>query len=186
MELLTDRLKIREIEAADLETIHHLYCLPETDKFNTFGIPETSAVTKQLVMEWISAQIAFPRKKYVFAITARTLDFIGLIGLTFGKSTYKNAELWYKIHPKYWNQGFATEAIYEILKLCFTEFNLHRVTAGCAVENIASIRVLEKVGMIKEGQGRKILPIRGEWIDNFEFSILETDYLFGKGAKNSL
>ncbi len=47
--------------------------------------------------------------------------------------------------------------------------------AGCAVDNIGSIKVLEKVGMIKEGRGRQLLSLKNGWSDNFEYSILETD-----------
>ena len=57
----------------------------------------------------------------------------------------------------------------------FDTLKLHRIQAGCAVDNIGSIKVLEKVGMTKEGRGRQILPLKNGWSDNFEYSILETD-----------
>ena len=57
----------------------------------------------------------------------------------------------------------------------FTELNLHRIQAGCAVANAASIKVLEKVGFTKEGRRRQILPLSSGWSDNFEYAILETD-----------
>ena len=57
----------------------------------------------------------------------------------------------------------------------FDKLNLHRIQAGCAVENTGSIKVLEKVGMKREGRGRQILPLKSGWSDNFEYSILETD-----------
>ena len=47
--------------------------------------------------------------------------------------------------------------------------------AGVATENIQSIRVLEKSGMTREGLRRKVLPIRGEWVDNYEYAIVEDD-----------
>jgi [ribosomal protein S5]-alanine N-acetyltransferase len=53
---------------------------------------------------------------------------------------------------------------------------LHRIEAGCAVENIPSIKVLEKAGMTREGLKRKKLPIRGEWKDNYFYAILEEDF----------
>ena len=63
------------------------------------------------------------------------------------------------------------------MNFCFSELKLHRVEAGCATANIASIKVLKKCGMIKEAQRRKLLPIRGEWFDNFEYAILEEDFI---------
>ncbi len=44
-----------------------------------------------------------------------------------------------------------------------------------ATDNIASVKVLEKAGMENEGVRRKILPIRGEWKDNYHFAIVEDD-----------
>lgn len=55
------------------------------------------------------------------------------------------------------------------------KLKLHRIEAGCAVGNIASIKVLEKAGMIREGRLRQVLPLKSGWSDNFQYSILETD-----------
>jgi RimJ/RimL family protein N-acetyltransferase len=48
--------------------------------------------------------------------------------------------------------------------------------AGCAADNIGSIRTLEKVGMVKEGRKRKVLPLKSGWSDTFEYAILESDF----------
>jgi RimJ/RimL family protein N-acetyltransferase len=63
-----------------------------------------------------------------------------------------------------------------MLDFGFNTLNLHRIEAGCAVENIGSIRVLEKCGFTKEGRGRKVLPLKSGWSDNFEYAILETEF----------
>lgn len=93
-----------------------------------------------------------------------------------GKANFKNAEVWHKILPEHWQQGFATEALTQLLNFGFTDLRLHRIEAGCAVENSASIKVLEKVGMTREGCKRKVLPIRGNWVDNYFYAILDTDF----------
>jgi RimJ/RimL family protein N-acetyltransferase len=176
MELKTERLKLRKLSLTDLEKVHELHSLPETDKYNTLGIPETIEVTKQIVSEWLTSQNELPRKKFVFCVENNEKEFIGLIGVNIGRPAYKNAEIWFKLHSKYWNKGFATEAVNRVLHFSFIDLKLHRIEAGCAVENLASRRVLEKVGMIKEGHCRKLLPIRGQWVDNFEFGILDSDF----------
>jgi ribosomal-protein-alanine N-acetyltransferase len=176
MELQTERLKLREIALSDLENIHQLHSLPEVTEFNTLQVPDSIDTTNQLILQWRSAVREFPRTKYVFCIEDTQDEFIGLAGLNTGKPGYKSAEIWYKLHPKSWNKGYATETALRILKLCFDELELHRVEAGCAVGNSASIKVLEKIGMINEGRSREILPIRGQWLDNFKFAILESDF----------
>jgi len=58
---------------------------------------------------------------------------------------------------------------------CFNELNLHRVEAGCAVDNIGSIKVLEKAGMQREGRKRATLPLVSGWSDNYEYGILSSE-----------
>ena len=87
----------------------------------------------------------------------------------------KLGEIYYKLLPSYWGQGYATEIAKALIKSGFEDFLLHKVEAGVATENIRSIRVLEKSGMTTEGLRRKILPIRGEWKDNYHYAIVEDD-----------
>jgi RimJ/RimL family protein N-acetyltransferase len=178
MLLKTKRLLLKEIVLHDLEDIHALHSLPETDEFNTLGIPDSVEVTQQIMSEWILLAGQTPREKYVFRIEKEDDHaFVGLFGLNIGKEKFKNAEIWYKLHPKHWQQGYATEVVLRILDLCFNDLKLHRIEAGCATQNIGSIKVLEKSGFRREGQKRKILPIRGQWVDNYFYAILEEDFL---------
>ena len=178
MILQTNRLNLRQLLVTDLDKIHELLSLPETDQFNTLGIPPTIKATAGIVNKWLLEQDAIPRTSYIFCIdNNETNQFIGLIALNLGKPNFRTAEVWYKIHVDFWRQGYATEALNKLLKFGFNELKLHRIEAGCAVENIASGKVLEKVGMIKEGMKRKKLPVRGEWKDNFFYAILEEDFL---------
>jgi RimJ/RimL family protein N-acetyltransferase len=177
MEIQTERLKLEELSLNDLNAIHHLHSLVQTDEFNTLGIPETIQVTELLLTNWVDQQSTTPRVSYIFAIRLiATNQFVGLIALILGKPKYKIAEVWYKILPDYWRQGNATEALAKLLEFGFVNLGLHRIEAGTAIENIASVKVLEKAGMTREGIKRKILPIRGTWIDNYFYSILETDF----------
>jgi [ribosomal protein S5]-alanine N-acetyltransferase len=172
--LKSERLHLKPIEISDLEAIHHLHSLPETDEFNTLGIPENIEQTRVIVENWISENQKENNQVFTFSIVFQS-QFIGLIALNLGKEKYKNAEVWYKLHPDFWNKGFATEALKRIINFGFNTLKLHRIVAGCAVENIGSIRVLEKVGMTLEGRKRQNLPLKTGWSDNFEFAILETD-----------
>ncbi|OYU84692.1 MAG: GNAT family N-acetyltransferase [Flavobacterium sp. BFFFF2] len=176
MNLKTNRLLLREITIDDIPSIHALNSLAEIDQYNTAGIPADIKETEQLIIPIIHDQLVQPRPRYVWYLTDADNEFVGLVGVVMGKQKYESSEIWYKIHPTHWTKGFATEVVQTILHFCFTELKLHRITAGCATENMASIRVLEKCGFTREGRCRKILPIRGQWVDNFEYAILEEDY----------
>ena len=54
------------------------------------------------------------------------------------------AELGWVLHPDYAGHGYATEAVRELLRLCFDELGLRRVTAGCFAANTASWRLMER------------------------------------------
>lgn len=176
IELTSERIKLRLIQLKDLKSIHELHLLPETDEFNTLGIPVRIEETMAIIKPWIEENEKTEIKNFTLAIEKKdTGQFIGLFGLKLWPQKNKRGEIWYKIHSNYWKKGFATEAVNLVLDFGFDMLKLHRIQAGCAVENIGSIKVLEKVGMIKEGRGRQILPLKGGWSDNFEFSILESD-----------
>ena len=177
MKLQTERLNFRQVSSDDINNIHELHSLPETDKFNTLGIPETIQVTEKVINEWLVGQNAKPQTSYIFFLNlVGTKQFIGLIALIIGKPNYKTAEVWYKIHLDYWKKGYTIEALTKLIDFGFNDLRLHRIEAGCAVENVASIKVLEKVGMTREGMKRKKLPIRGEWKDNYFYAILDDDF----------
>ncbi|HEY8895549.1 MAG TPA: GNAT family protein [Niastella sp.] len=177
MKLQTNRLIFREVSTDDLSNIHHLHSLPETDEFNTLGIPASIQDTEIIISDWLAGRNAKPQTSYTFCLDlVGTKEFIGLIALNIGKPKYQSAEVWYKINSMYWGKGYATEALTMLLYFSFNVLKLHRIEAGCAVENIASIKVLEKVGMTREGMKRKKLPIRGDWKDNYFYAILDEDF----------
>jgi len=176
IEILTERTKLRLIELSDLEPIHDLLSLPETDEFNALGIPKNIDETKLIIEPWISENKMNEIKNYTFAIEKKSDGkFIGLFGLKLGNEKYKRGEVWYKLHSDYWKKGYATESLKAVIAFGFDALKLHRIEAGCAVKNIGSLKVLEKAGMIREGRGRQVLPLKSGWSDNFEYSILETD-----------
>lgn len=61
----------------------------------------------------------------------------------------------YLLHQKYWGQGYATEAARTIVAWAASLPNIYRVWATCDSENVASVRVLEKCGLVCEGKLRR-------------------------------
>ena len=174
MELNTPRLNLTEITWDDLDFIHDLNSRPETDRFNTIGIPENVDITREVIRRPVEDQQNDKRSNYCWIVREND-TFVGEVGLNLKPERYCGGEIFYAILPEFWGRGLGTEAVIGVLDFCFDHLKLHRVAAGVAVDNLASIRLLEKVGMIREGIGRKILPIRGEWVDNFSYSLLESD-----------
>lgn len=176
MEILTERLVLKEITWNDLEEIHRLHSVPEVDEFNTLGIPVNLAETRKLIRPYVEAKLADPQSRYTWRITVKESGrFIGLAGMTLSNDKFRLGEIYYKLFPDCWGKGYATEVARNLIVVGFQKFGLHKVEAGVACENERSIRVLEKTGMTREGLRRGILPIRGEWKDGFLYAIVEDD-----------
>jgi ribosomal-protein-alanine N-acetyltransferase len=176
MNLESIRLSLKEISWDDLENIHRLLSCQEVDEFNTLGLPKDIEETKGIICPMIEAQSKKPQKSYTWKINLKgTNDFIGIAGMSLSLDKFKLGEIYYKLLPDHWGKGYATEASKTLIKSGFDIFHLHKVEAGVSTENLKSIRVLEKSGMTREGLRRKILPIRGEWKDNYHYAIVEDD-----------
>lgn len=175
-ELCTPRLILRKPVWEDILSIHKLHSLSETDRYNTLGIPQHLHDTQKIVKEWVAAYRQSNISYFTFVIESQHgHEFIGLIAIILGRPKYRIAEVWYKLHPDHWGRGLATEALQAVLNFGFHELKLHRIEAGCAVDNLASARVLEKAGMRRGGIKRKILPLKSGWSDNYIYAILEED-----------
>ncbi|WP_303920100.1 GNAT family N-acetyltransferase [Draconibacterium sediminis] len=174
--LETERLSLIEIEEKDLEKLHRLHSMPEVDEFNTLGIPQSIKNTEQFLQQQLEAKSNTPRNSYMWKIVLKDSGaFIGVAGFSLSNNRFKLGEIYYKLDPAYWGNGYATELAKRLVLLGFNTFGLHKVEAGVATENIKSVKVLEKIGMTREGLRRKILPIRGEWKDNYHYAIVEDD-----------
>ena len=175
--LKSDRLRLDEITISDLEEIHVLHSIPEVDEFNTLGIPADLRETKEFMQPIIKDQLSNKRKHICWSVRNSSNDkFMGLAGLVLSAERFKMAEIYFKLYPKFWGQGYATELAGIIFRFGFENLGLHRIEAGVATDNTRSIRVLEKIGMTREGIRRKILPIRGEWKDNYHYAILDEEF----------
>ena len=124
-----------------------------------------------------------PPRVYEFAIMLKKENgkMIGNCGLYMDDEKRATAMLGWYIHRDYWNQGYATEAVKALLKFGFEDLELHRIHAECNTDNIASARVMEKVGMRREGHFIKNrfdrVGDRKMWYSEFFYGILREEYL---------
>ncbi|MEG0927278.1 GNAT family N-acetyltransferase [Chryseobacterium sp.] len=176
--LESKRLTLRTFRDRDILNVHEMLLRSESTEFNPTTYSEDKKETEKLIHTWqLESEQGKDSKKFTFLIED-TINhtFIGIIGLDIIKPHYRNAEVWFKISPKSWGKGYGTEALHRIIQFGFEDLKLHRVEAGCAVDNIASYKIMEKTGMIREAHRRKLLPLKNGWSDNYEYAILEEDY----------
>ncbi|MCM1106171.1 MAG: GNAT family N-acetyltransferase [Blautia sp.] len=85
-------------------------------------------------------------------------------------------EIGYKFSSEYHHKGYATEALCAITQAIFRELGLHRIMAWALPDNVASARLLARVGFTYEGISRDFLFIQGRWRDHAQFSMINPDY----------
>lgn len=172
MELYPPRLILREFRESDFDALWEYQGRPETHIYEK-AVPSQESV-RQYIHEaeaWAQEQ---PRTHYRFAVTIRPDDRVmGHIQLTLIDSDIKEWEIGWTIHYDHWGKGYATEAAREVLNFAFCELRVHRVLALCNAHNTASARVMEKIGMKREGILQGTRWWHDDWCDEYVYGILE-------------
>ena len=87
------------------------------------------------------------------------------------------AELGWCLDPKYEGNGYATEAVAELVRICFEDLGLRRVTANCFADNEPSWRLMERLGMRRELHTvSESLHRNGEWLDGYGYALLAEEW----------
>jgi RimJ/RimL family protein N-acetyltransferase len=87
------------------------------------------------------------------------------------------AELGWALRSDETGKGYATEAAEAVLRICFDELGLRRVTASCFATNTASYRLMERLGMRREAcTVRGALHPSGEWMDGYAYALLADEW----------
>lgn len=148
--ITTERLLLRLFEKADAETVASL-CNNINIYKNTLHLPHPYFLNDALV--WIEPQRENYKadKFYELAVTDKESGQIyGTIALSNNRA-YQNGEIAYWIGEPYWGNGYATEAAEAMIQFAFEEKKYHKVFARYFKTNSASGKVLQKIGMKKEG-----------------------------------
>ncbi len=132
--------------------------------------------TEQDGKEFISAMLSADESEtFAFAITVDNM-VIGSIGIfRQGNIHRQTAELGYYIAEEYWGKGIMTEAVKQICEYVFANSDIIRIYAEPFAYNIASCRVLEKVGFQYEGTLRSNAVKNGRVIDMEMYSLLKAE-----------
>jgi RimJ/RimL family protein N-acetyltransferase len=167
------RLTLRELSNDDWPAIHAYASLLEVCRFQAWG-PNTPEETRVFVEEAVASAAAQPRRRFAFAaVLAGAERAIGVGELNIRDARYRTGEIGYGLHPDFWGQGLATEMAQLLLDYGFRVLRLHRIFATCDPRNLASARVLQKIGMVYEGRMREVMLIRDGWRDSELYAILE-------------
>jgi ribosomal-protein-alanine N-acetyltransferase len=170
MELRTERLVLREFRLDDQDAAHRYGSDEDVTRYTTWG-PNSLTDTTNYLSEVVRRASAEPRTSFILAVVTSDGDLIGAAHLKFTEAERRQGELGYVLAKDSWGLGYATEVARCLIAFGFDELGLDRITATSHPDNLASARVLEKVGMRLEGTLRDHLQVRGSWRDSQLYSI---------------
>lgn len=165
-----DRIYLRPIQLSDAEDMHEYASDDETTRF-VFEPHESLEDTKENIARYF---LASPLGKYAIVLKD-SHKMIGTIDLRV-EEDHKKAELGYTLSKAYWNRGYTTEAGKLLIRLGFEVLELQRIFAFHDERNLASGKVLEKLGMTYEGTFRNNRVSKREIITDKIYAIIKEDY----------
>ena len=171
----TDRLILRPFELSDEEAVFSI-CSEKEIAANTRTIPHP--YPREQAAVWIKSQPEMwtAGKAAVFAVCLKSSgQLVGAVGLQIAEMD-QNAELGYWVDKDHWGQGIATEASAAAVEFGFRTLELHKIHAHYMARNPASGRIMEKIGMTKEGFFPGHIRKWGQFHDVVFYGILKSDF----------
>jgi len=102
---------------------------------------------------------------------------IGDMGIIFTNHDGMQAEIGCTLYKTYQKNGYATEALGAMVDYLFIILKKHRIIASVDPRNTSSIRLIERLGFRKEAHFKESYYLRGEWVDDIIYAMLQTEWV---------
>jgi ribosomal-protein-alanine N-acetyltransferase len=171
--LETSRLLLRELSLNDADELFHVF----SDEETTHYVPREKHIDKTITRKYLENRIKGMNegKSFVWSVINKNENrVVGTVDLHFKLD--RAASIGAVINRDCWGKGVATEALKEVIRYGFETMNLIRIEGKCESNNIASEKMLKKLGMTYEGTLRKEVIIKGTSRDAKVYSLLIEEY----------
>jgi ribosomal-protein-alanine N-acetyltransferase len=174
-ELETDRLILREIHPGDAGDLYRIFsdadtmefwsCRPYSSLQQAIGLIERMAEARRTgsALHWGISLKGDPR-------------LIGKCGFNEWRTVHRRGDVSYILSRDFWGKGIVTEALSRILDFGFDQMNLHSIEAGVTPGNVASTKMLEKLGFRLEGHLHESFWAEDRFVDSLIFSLLAKEW----------
>ncbi len=177
IQLETERLIIRRFVPADYIDLFEYLSNEDVVKYEPYNVYSE----EQAKQEAISRS----ENPNFWAVCLKATDkLIGNVYLA--KQDFDTWEVGYVFNKNYWGNGYATEAVQFLVEYAFSSCNAHRIVAFCNPQNEASWKLLERIGMRKEGHLRSNIYFKVNennkpiWQDTYEYGMLKNEWQGGQ------
>jgi ribosomal-protein-alanine N-acetyltransferase len=176
LNIITQRLRIRNLKLSDLSDFHIYRSNPEVTKYQGFD-----AMTVEQAKEFITGQL---NKKFGTAgewvqygiENKETGKIIGDCAIKLEQDDTRIAEIGITVSHLEQQRGYAKETMSGILSFLFDKKQIHRVVEIVDAENIASINLLKRMGFRQEGHFIENIFFKGKWGSEFQYAMLKQEW----------
>ena len=174
--LETTRLRLRHFMDSDLALFMAYRNDPEVARYQGWeGISEPEA--RAFLQEQKEVQPGVPGQWFQIAVELKeTGMLVGDCALKIEEHDERQAEIGYTLSRPYQGRGRASEAVSCVLEYAFVTLGLHRVIAITDCENAASVALLERLGLRREGHFRQNVWFKGKWGDEYLYAMLQEEW----------
>jgi RimJ/RimL family protein N-acetyltransferase len=173
--LETERLVLRPYEEGDFDALHGLYSDAEVVRWLYYDAATPEESRRKLERKIGLRELTEETGGIAAAVQLRDGTFVGDVVLFYGSVEHRGLELGFAFDPRHQGHGYATEAARAVVDWAFVA-GFHRVFGRLEPRNIASARVLEKLGMRKEAHLVENEWVKGEWQSEAVYAILEREW----------
>ena len=174
----TDRLVLRRATPPDVDAIWTIRSKPGVSDWLTSAADDRAA---------FEARFCAPKRFAKTLVVERDGSVIGDLMISVQDAWSQaeiedrckavEAELGWVLDPAQHGHGYASEIVRELFRICFDELGLRRVVANCFADNVASWRLMERVGMRREAHSRADgLHRSGAWLDGMGYALLADEW----------
>lgn len=175
--LETRRLQLRAFREEDAATFAAYRSDPDVARYQDWDPPVTLEQARRFTRAMAAARPGTPGEWYQIAL-ARKADgaVVGDCAFHIYSEDRLQAEIGYTLARAYQGQGYAAEAVRRLLAYLFDEMGLHRVRATCDVDNLPSVRLLERLGLRREAHFRENIWFKGQWGSEYVYALLRQEW----------
>jgi RimJ/RimL family protein N-acetyltransferase len=173
----TERLLLRPFVAEDFDAVFAMQSRPDVARYLYWDARSEDEVRAALEKKVAGTAIRSEGDAvFLAAVLMSTGELVGDMVLHLLSQEHSTAEIGFIVHPDHHGHGYATEAARPLLKLAFEDVQVHRVIGRVEPRNVASARVLEKLGMRQEAHLIENEFVKGEWQSELVYAMLDREW----------
>ena len=175
-EIVTQRLSLTRLRPDDAAALFTYRSDPAVARYQTW-LPASLEEVRAFIGDQQSAAFDTPGEWSQLGLRLiGSPRLVGDAGIRIPADRPDEAEIGITIAPEHQGRGLATEAVAALLDHLFVVLGKRRVSASVDPRNLASVAVLTKVGMHPETYVPESVQIRGEWVDDLVFALLQAEW----------